>query len=281
MRKRIISVGSGAYSGYSYPVLLESLAGCGITHVEPAFIQGYTDPFDETTFSLHHAAQINHWLQESGMQCYAFSAHMSLGRPDSLEIFRHRMDFARSLGAHIINTTAALKTDADSFFSTIEALARHAEGIGILIGLENPGDGNDNLFNTAQDGIDLVRKINHPNVTMNYDPGNVPSHFFGKIDSIQEGLTALPACAHMHIKDVRTEADGWLYPGITQGEIVYDPVMKKLAEMPDFPFSLEILPTLKRGRDAKPHRLTAQLPLKEIEKAINQSMRYIGKFMPV
>lgn len=44
------------YSGHSYPVILESLARCGVSYVEPAFIAGYTDPFDESVFSLRQAA---------------------------------------------------------------------------------------------------------------------------------------------------------------------------------------------------------------------------------
>lgn len=281
MQKRILSVGSGAYSGHSYPVLLDSLARCGIAYVEPAFIQGYTDPFDESTFSLHHAALINRWLADSGVGCYAFSAHMSLGRPDSVDIFRHRMDFARTVGARIINTVVAQKADEATFFANIEVLARHAAEIGIQIGLENPGDGNDNLFNTAHDGIDLVKRLDQPNIVLNYDPGNVPSHFSGKVDPVSEGLEAVPFCAHMHIKDVRTLTDGWAYPGISQGEIAYDAIMQALAKRPDLPFSLEILPAMCRGLDSKPRRVVPPPALEEIESMIWHSVNYIQKFIPL
>ena len=280
MQERILSVGSGAYSGFSYPVLLESLARCGITHVEPAFIQGYTDPFDEDVFSLHHAAQINRWLDDSGVGCYAFSAHMSLGRPDSVDIFRRRMDFARTLGARIINTTAAAKADEKAFFANIGTLAAYAEDIGLLIGLENPGDGGENIFNTARDGIELIREIDHPNVTMNYDPGNVPSHFSGKVDPVAEALTAIPHCAHMHIKDVRTLTDGWAYPGVSQGDIPYDAIMSELAAHPDLSFSLEILPAICRDLSSKPRRVTPPPTLEQIETTISHAVAYVRSHIP-
>lgn len=281
MSRRILSIGSGAYSGHSYPVLLESLARCGVSHVEPAFIAGYTDPFDESVFSLHQAALMRRWLADSGVGCHAFSAHMSLGRPDSVDIFRRRMDFARTIGARIINTVVAAKTDETVFFKNIEVLSRHAEEIDFLIGLENPGDGNDNLFNTAQDGIDLIRRLGHPHIVMNYDPGNVPSHFSGKVDPVSEGLVALPFCAHMHIKDVRILVDRWIYPGISQGDIAYDTIMRELAGHPDLPFSLEILPAMCRGRDSKPQRIVPPPSLEDVENMIRVSLDYIGKFMPL
>ena len=34
-----------------FPVILDSLVSCGVTHVEPAFIVGYTEPFDESAFN--------------------------------------------------------------------------------------------------------------------------------------------------------------------------------------------------------------------------------------
>ncbi|MDO8694948.1 MAG: hypothetical protein Q7J51_12670, partial [Sheuella sp.] len=55
---RIISVSGAPYDGHAFPTMLESLAKLGATHVEPAFIVGYTEPFDETSFT--HAQSIQH-----------------------------------------------------------------------------------------------------------------------------------------------------------------------------------------------------------------------------
>jgi sugar phosphate isomerase/epimerase len=54
------------------------------------------------------------------------------------EIFARRMDFARALGARIINTNAAKRTNAEGFFHHIQILAAHAERLEMIIGLENP-----------------------------------------------------------------------------------------------------------------------------------------------
>lgn len=53
---------------------------------------------------------------------------------------------------------------------------RHAEQLGLIIGLENPGDGSDNLINTAADGIALLDTLGYPHLRLNYDAANTVSH---------------------------------------------------------------------------------------------------------
>lgn len=54
------------------------------------------------------------------------------------------MDFARKIGARVINTNASAKKTSERFYQNIAILARHAEALDMWIGLENPGDGSDN-----------------------------------------------------------------------------------------------------------------------------------------
>jgi hypothetical protein len=48
---QIISVSIAPYDGYEVPATLDSIATCGAKHVEPAFIQGSTEPFTEDAFT--------------------------------------------------------------------------------------------------------------------------------------------------------------------------------------------------------------------------------------
>ena len=59
------------------------------------------------------------WLKQSGLRCFAFSSHIDLGKSESDMVFARRMDFARELGAKVINTNAASRTNADGFFRNI------------------------------------------------------------------------------------------------------------------------------------------------------------------
>jgi sugar phosphate isomerase/epimerase len=274
---RSISVSAAPYDGYAFPRMLDSLAACGATHVEPAWIVGYTEPFDETAFTADKARQHAVWLRESGIECHAFSSHIDLGRPDALEVFTGRMDFAAALGAKVINTNAAARVNEKRFFENIGPLARHAESLGMVIGLENPGDGSDNLINTAEDGLRLIETIGHASVGLNYDAGNTVSHRPG-VDPVADALLAMPRCLHTHIKDVRSTSDGWFFTPLGEGDIDCARILGVLSQI-DLNVSIEIPLRLHRGPDARPSRLPYRVPLADIETVIRNALRYVASHL--
>lgn len=280
MVERIISISAAPYDGYAFPQVLESLAACGVTHIEPAFIVGYTESFDESAFTADKAQQYASWLADSGLGCYAFSSHIDLGRDDAVGVFCRRMDFAARLGAKVINTNAAARRNATGFFNHIKALARHAEQLGIIIGLENPGDGSDNLFNTANDGILLLDAVGDDNVRLNYDAGNTISHRppnrDGGVNPAADALQAMPACAHVHVKDVRVTDDGYFFTPIGQGDIDCAAILRALAAT-DLNFSIEMPLRLHRALNAQPQRKPEPVPLAVLEAAIKESLDFVKR----
>lgn len=280
MTERIISISAAPYDGYAFPQVLESLAACGVSHVEPAFIVGYTEPFDESAFTAAQAQQYASWLADSGLGCYAFSSHIDLGRDDAVDVFRGRMDFAARLGAKVINTNAAARRNATGFFNNIKALARHAEQLGMVIGLENPGDGSDNLINTASDGILLLDAVGNANVRLNYDAGNTISHRpqkkLGGVDPAADALLAMTHCAHVHIKDVRVTDDGYFFRPIGQGDIDCAAILRALAAT-DLNCSIEMPLRLHRAPDAQPQRKPEPVPRAVLEAAIGESLAFVKR----
>ncbi len=280
---RIISVSAAPYDGYDFPAVLESLAACGITHVEPAFIVGYTEPFDETAFTAEKTRQYAGWLKNSGLGCFAFSSHIDLGRPDAVEVFKGRMDFAAALGAKVINTNAAARSNSENFFRNIEPLVRHAEQLDMIIGLENPGDGSDNLINTAQDGIDLLKRLGHDRLRLNYDAGNTVSHrpqaMPGGVSPADDAVLAMPYCGHVHIKDVRVTEAGYFFVPLGQGEIGCDRILQAMGSTP-INLSIELPLRLHRGADAQPQRRAQPVLRAELEGAIRESLAFVQRHLP-
>lgn len=276
--KRIVSVSGAPYDGYPFPRVLESLARCGVTYVEPAFIVGYTEDFDESAFTPQQAKQYAAWLKEANVACHAFSSHIDLGRPDALEVFRGRMDFARAIGARVINTNAAARSFEQRFFANIEVLARHAEDIGLWIGLENPGDGSDNLLNVAADGPELIAKIGHHCVGLNYDAGNVISHRYQQVNPADDALAAMPHCVHTHVKDVRTNTQGFFFTPLGEGEIGCDRIVQAIART-DLDLSIEIPLRLHRGPDSKPNRNPDPVPLADIESTVKAALAFVDRHL--
>ena len=271
-----VSLSAAPYDGHPVPVMLDSLAKCGATHVEPAYIVNYTEPFDETAFTDARAREWQQWLRDSGIACDAFSAHIDLGVPGAAAVFRKRMDFAKSLGARIINTNAAITANAAGFFDdNLPVLIRHAEAIGIVLGLENPGDGRPNLIDTAADGIALIARIDSPWVRLNYDAGNTVSHA-PSVDPVADALLAIPACGHTHLKDVIADASGWRFVPPGTGDIDCTTIVAAIVEAARIDFSIELPLRMRRGPDAQPRRAPQPVPLAEIEAGVRASLHFVN-----
>lgn len=276
---RILSVSLAAFDGIPLELAMDNLAGCGVRWVEPAFIVGYTEPFDQTAIMPKAATVWARLLQERQLSCNAMSAHIDLGVSDAVDLFRPRMDFARRLGARIINTNASLASREAQFRRNLEILTRHGEDIGLSIGLENPGNGEDNLLNLGKDGEALLADLRLPAVGLNFDAANLASHR-PDADVTQNTLDALPQCIHYHVKDVKRCVDGWQFTTLGMGDIDHATILRALADYPDLPISLELPLRLRRSRAAQPIRATQPLPVAMIEAAIKASLNFLRRFLP-
>ncbi len=272
---RPISVSAAPYDGYELAETLDSLAALGVRHLEPAFIAGYTDPFDETAFAAKEAYRYRRQVEAAGLSCICMSSHIDLGGTDAAQVFAGRMAFAAGIGAGIIATNAAARVDTDRFFRNMETLLPAAEDAGVIIALENPGNGEDNIFNLAADGIDLVRRFDSPFLRLNYDAANTASHQPALGDFAGDAIRALPASAHAHIKDLNSASDGWHFTAIGDGTIGCGRILDALAGYPDLPISIELPLRFHRGPNALPVRRSERVPLAEIESAVSRSLRFV------
>jgi len=279
MSARTVSVSTAPYDGHPLPVVLDSLAACGATHVEPAFIVGYTEPFDETAFAPAEADRYRRAIEASGLGCLVMSSHIDLGNTDAVDVFAGRMGFARDIGASIILTNAARRQHSAAFEENLAALLPLAEERDLIIALENPGDGSDNLFNLAADGVAMVERFASPRLRLNYDAANTASHR-PTVNATTDAIAALPASAHMHLKDVRRTAEGWFFQPLGRGDIDMPRLFAALARHRHLPVSLELPLRLHRGPDAQPIRQAAPVALETIEQAIATSLALIHQSLP-
>jgi sugar phosphate isomerase/epimerase len=277
---RIISISTAAFDGFDLSVAMDEISRLGVRSVEVAFIQGYTDPFGEEAFSPDNAGRIQNLLSETGLSCFALSAHMNLGKRGSAETFRRRMEFACQIGAKVIVTNAGPRREEKAFMNNIAVLSGAAESLHLIIGLENPGDGKENIVNSGKDGARVVREINSEWVRLNYDFGNVISHFFERIRPEEDFIDALPFSAHLHIKDVKSNEQGWFFTEIGKGSIDYEFILKPLGTKNDsLPVSLEIPLRVKRAKDASPRRMPHPLPLDQIRNTLKNSLDYVQTWL--
>ena len=278
--KNPLIISTTAYDGYDFATAFKEIANLGIELVEVAFIEGYTDPFNEDYFNKTNAAMIAACLAENNLTCLSFSAHMDLAREDAVPVFQRRMAFAGMLGAKYIVSNAGPLENKAGFMGNIRELGHIAGTMDMMIVLENPGDGKPNIIDSAEPAAGVIAEIGLETVKLNYDFGNLMSHCFEKIRPEADYRHALTATAHFHIKDVAANETGWYFTEIGKGEIDYRQILADIVSLPEpIPLSLEIPLRVTRAPDASPRRAEVPVDLNTIRQVMAGSVAFVNKFL--
>lgn len=273
-----LAISTAAYDGYSFEETFASIQKLGVTQVELAFIGGYTEAFSEDYFNDENADIINKLLAKYKLSCTAFSSQVDLTSEGIVSIFKNRMTFAKKVGANIIVTNAAPTENEELFYSNMKEIVAHAEKLKLYVGLENPGDGVQNLLNTGEISSEVVSRIGSKYIGINYDFGNLISHCYEKVAPEQDYKFCKDSTIHYHIKDVQSDENGWHFTAIGGGEIGYTEIFQDiLKDEQQIPISLEIPLRLRRNSDAKPERSDSVVQLSVIEETLGKSIQFIHK----
>jgi sugar phosphate isomerase/epimerase len=114
------------------------------------------------------------------------------------------------------------------------------------------------------------------NVRFNYDFGNLMSRHRGRLRPEEDWLAAQPYCAHLHVKDVRRTAEGWVHTSIGQGDINYREIFVLVQKLePRVFISLEIPLRMMRHVDGTPYDPLPPPPIGVIEQTLVESMAFL------
>ena len=194
---------------------------------------------------------------------------MDLSRPDSVDRFGRRLEFAHAIGARIVNSIAGPTEGLEGFQANISAIGGRAAELGLTLALENHGD----LVDQGQQIVAFIEQIGLPAVRVNYDTGNAWYYSKGAIDPIAELERLAPVVAHVHLKSPQI-IDG-LMRWVALGEGVLDlhRICRVLRDrLPAVPVSFELSPR-QRSRDLEPRWRAPEVhPLPEIRGIISRSL---------
>lgn len=273
----VLSINTLIFQGHALPTALHEIAQLGVGYVELAYLKAYAPELPEAFFTEAEGRRLNRLLAEFGLAGPAVSAHMDLGADDAVEAFRRRMVFAKAVGAHFIISNASSRSRETLFFAHMERLADFAGSLGVTICLENPGDGEDHLIDSARTGAVVIQKVGSEHVRLNYDIGNVVINSRGMRRPEEDLAYAIPWTAHYHLKDVRADPAGYFYCAIGGGLIDYGAILRTLrARAPAIPIGIEIPLRLKRGRDFVPWLDPAVPDLGEIRRTLTASLDFVA-----
>jgi len=286
-----IAINTLAFHGYPLDTALEEIARL-TDDVEPVYISKYDPTLREEYFSEHNAQMLRRRLEQLGLKVTSMASHMDLGQPEAVDIFKRRMDFANAIGAGIILTNAGRRSQERTFFRNIEAQAAYAENLDLMIALENPGDGQDQLLGTGMDGVAVLKKLGSDRVKLNYDFSNVFTYSQTTKRPEQELESVLPHVCHLHLKNVkswdgvgfpnatgRVWGPGWAVCGLDEGVIDYRSLFRQFPALWSIPMSVEL--PLRFGFDARFHfalRETLAAPsLESIRAILKSSLDYLAQ----
>jgi len=276
-----ILISTAAYDGHGLPTALEEISGLGLSLVELAFIEGYTDPFTEDFFSRVNADTIVSLLEKNRLTCLSFSAHMDLSQDSAVDVFKRRMEFAKRVGATYIISNAGPQQRRNDFMKNMREFAAFATNLNMVIALENPGDGRENIIDSAKACAEIIEAIGSDFVRVNYDFGNLMSHLFGKVRPEEDYRLALAQTAHYHIKDVAPDSSGWHFTEIGKGAIDYKRILVEVAaDAGQKPLSLEIPLRITRAGDGSPRRAASPVDLKKIREVMAGSLSFVKAALP-
>ena len=278
--KPVLSINTLAYEGYGLTTALQEIAKIGVSHVELGYTRGWTEGLTEEHFSDASASDINRLLSDLGLSSIALSAHIDLTTEAAVDELKRRIDFGKRLGAKIVNTKVGARSDLKQFEKNIEPIAEYAESVNIVIGLENPSEGTDQIITSGQTGAEVVKRIDNDFIKLNYDFGNAFTYSKGKVDPAFDYKNALPYACYLHLKDMSKIDDGWIFAQIGKGIVNYDTILKELVEENKLlPLSIEHLFIYTATKDLIVQRNAKPPELSQISMSLKASYDYVKSFV--
>ncbi|HIB1592777.1 TPA: sugar phosphate isomerase/epimerase family protein, partial [Salmonella enterica subsp. enterica serovar Muenchen] len=254
-----VGVNTAMFDGHDTDIAFATIFEAGFHYVELAYNQGYVGELSPDLFSARHADNILSLLEKHRLATHTLGATMDLAADNAINAFSQRIQFASMIGAQRLTVCLGRRADRKLIIERLKVLSDIAAAKQCTICIENGGDRNYDVFETAKDGYALLDAVNSPALAFNIDAGNMVS-LRPEIDAIAETMTMLPAAAHCHIKDVKVINGKYYFPAIGEGDLNYPPLLHSLADK-KIPCSLEIPLRMHRNMDSYPVRTQTPVPV--------------------
>ncbi len=276
-----ISINTLAYEGYDLTTALREIAKIGAGHVELGYTRGWTEGLTEDYFSNASAGKINRLLSDLGLSSIALSAHIDLTTEDAVDEMKRRIDFGNRIGVKIVNTKVGARSGFKNFEKNIAPIAEYAESADIVIGLENPSEGADQIITSGQTGAEVVKRFDNDFIKLNYDFGNAFTYSKGEVDPAFDYQYALPHACYWHLKDIKKSHEGWDFAQIGRGAVNYDLILNELAKSNRLlPLSIEHLFIYSATKDLVVQRKAQAPELAHISATLKGACDYVKSFIP-
>lgn len=151
-----------------------------------------------------------------------------------------KLKLAHQLGANLVVAGGGeISSDADwpRLIQNLRQIANIAEQLGIVYCCEtHPG-----TCQNAATMMELIERVDHPNLRINFDTGNI-FYYNNKVDLFDQMNQVADSIAHVHLKDTNGGFEDWHFPALGAGGAVDFAKVRTLLEKIQFsgPCSIEL-----------------------------------------
>jgi sugar phosphate isomerase/epimerase len=236
--KNRFGVVTSTYPNFNAQQAMEGVSSAGFKNIELASCPSYFEhvlPRPEEA-KRKDVEKVLKECEKYGLEFYCIAGHTRFGQENDVENYKKVLDYAEMAGIRYMTTDVGeVKTEEDkrNFYEKIKQIADYAQTKNVTICLEMHGP----WCNNGKTGAEIIRTVNHSNVKLNYDTGNVS--LYGGVRPEKDLKNALPYMGFLHLKENGGGLKEWNFPAIGEGNNNWKKIFKMLKNY-DGPISIEI-----------------------------------------
>ena len=204
---------------------LGSIRGAGYSRVEVVCVPGHCDHY-EIDMDDAGVEALKARLNAHGLALSCLGAATGLATAGAVEQAKQSIELARKLGTNVVVHSIAGASghdeNLDDFFQHIGGALEKARQNGVIIALELHG----NHTGNGRSMLEVIRRVDHPNLKINYDTANCMYH--GGQWPYEDLEAALPEVVNIHLKDKIDGKGVWNFPPVGSGQVDFERVFRIL-----------------------------------------------------
>ena len=220
-----ICLNSNSYHGFTLEEAVEGAHRAGIKLIELAGVEGWTEHV-RNDYSDVQIAKVLELLKANDIQAIGMCGHTNIQSKEGQETFKKNLQLAKRLGVQYVTLStgethgdeSVIGDDAE-LVNIIRELGQVAKDLGLEMAIETHG----NNYSTGEKVSALLKKIDMPNVRLNYDTGNVV--FYGAIMPYEDLDKSTGSIRGIHLKEKAGAQNEWNFPAVGRGDLDFGRIL--------------------------------------------------------
>ncbi|MCZ6677590.1 MAG: sugar phosphate isomerase/epimerase [Candidatus Poribacteria bacterium] len=176
-------------------------------------------------------------LKSHGLTATSVAAPCDVQDANAVTDFQTTLDVANQVGVQVIFVSVhAGEHDRNVIYERLRQIGENAAPLGIKVCLETHLD----LAHNGDVALETMRSVNHPNICINFDTGNV--YFYNhNVTAVGELQKIINHVGAVHLKDTNGGYRTWHFPALGEGVVDFKAVFQTLNDTGFYgPFTMEL-----------------------------------------